>query len=104
MPELEVIEGVLEQHTDEAIVRTVDFANATTAASVSSPSVKAIDETDETDVTGTVFPTNTPTASGTIVTLSALRALTAGKVYRIEVKASDGTNTLVSIHRVRCSI
>lgn len=103
MSDLTVIEGIQEQHPDEVVVRTVDFAVQTEAASVSSPVVTAYDEEDESDVTSTVFPTNSPTASGTVVTLSALRALTEGRIYRIEVKCSDGTNTLVNIHRVKCT-
>ena len=45
-----------------------------------------------TDVTSTVFPTNTPTVSGDIITLSPLKALTAGTNYRIEVKFTAGGN------------
>ena len=102
MSVLEVQEGLLTQHSDESIVRTVDFDKATTAASVSSPSVIAIEEDSQKIVTATVFPTNSPTASSLVVTLSLLTALTIGKTYRIEVKASDGTNTLISVHRVYC--
>lgn len=102
MSVLEVQEGVRIQHTDEEIVRTVDFDPATTEASVTSPSVKVIQEDDGTDVTSTVMPTNSPSASTLVVTLSILKLLTAGKSYRVEVTVTAGSNKLVSIHRVRC--
>lgn len=102
MSGLEVQEGLLTQHSDERIVRTVDFDLATTASSVSSPSVIARDDRTGEIVTGTVFPTNSPTVSTLVVTLSLLRNLIKGRTYRIEVKVSDGTNTLISVHRVSC--
>ena len=102
MSVLMVEDGLLIQHPDESIIRTVDFDKATTAGSVSSPAAKAFDEGTGEEVTSTVFPTNTPSVSTLVVTLSLLTALTDNKTYRIEVSASDGTNTLVSVHRVRC--
>lgn len=100
--ELEVKEGLLIQHSGESIVRTVDFDETTTAASVSSPSVTVYEEGSETDITSTVMPTNSPSVASLVVTLSLLTALTAGKTYRVEVTVSDGTNTLISYHRVFC--
>ena len=102
MSVLEVQEGVRVQHTDEEIIRTVDFDPATTESSVSSPVVLVFQESDGSDVTSTVMPTNSPTASTLVVTLSALKLLTAGESYRVEVKVTAGSNKLVSIHRVRC--
>lgn len=45
------------------------------------------------DVTTAVFPTNVPTVSGDTITLSPLLNLTAGVIYRIEVKftVSEGS-------------
>lgn len=45
-------------------------------------------------VTSTVFPTNSPSASGDIITLSLLQALTNNHLYRIEIKFDVGGNTL----------
>ncbi len=102
MTVLDVQEGIRIQHTDEVIIRTVDFDPATTESTVTSPVVKVIQEDDGTDVTSTVMPTNSPSVATLVVTLSALKSLTAGKSYRVEVKVTAGSNTLVSIHRVRC--
>lgn len=102
MSVLEVQEGVRIQHTDEIIVRTVDFDPATTESSVSSPVVKVIDESDGSDVTSTVMPTNSPSVSTLVVTLSELKLLTADRIYRVEVKVVAGSNTIVSTHRVEC--
>ncbi len=99
---LEVQEGVRIQHTDEEVIRTVDFDPATTEASVSSPVVKVIQESDGSDVTSAVMPTNSPTAATLVVTLSLLKSLTAGESYRVEVLVTAGSNKLVSVHRVRC--
>jgi hypothetical protein len=57
-------------------------------------SCKVFDITDggRTDVTTTVMPTNSPTADGDIITLSPLKLLTAGKIYRVEVKFTCSGN------------
>ncbi len=103
MSELEVQEGLRFQHPDESLVRTVTFASVT-SGTVVSPVVLVYDENTgpDSDVTSTVMPTNSPSVASPIVTLSALTALSEGHTYRVEVKAGDGTNTFVSIHRVRC--
>lgn len=44
------------------------------------------------DVTSTVFPANSPTVSGDTITLSLLRALTEGVVYRVEVQFTSNGN------------
>lgn len=38
------------------------------------------------DVTDTLFPDNSPVVDGDLITLSLLKAITEGVVYRIEVK------------------
>ena len=102
MSALEVQEGVRIQHTDEEIIRTVDFDPATTESSFTSPAVKVVKESDGSDDTSTVMPTNSPTVSTLVVTLSVLKSLTAGESYRVEVKVTAGSNKIVSVHRVRC--
>lgn len=47
-----------------------------------------------TDVTATVMPTNSPTISGMLITLSPLKALTVDNRYRVEVKFTIGGNVL----------
>ncbi len=102
MSEIEVQEGLRFQHPDEIIVRTVTFANVT-SGTVVSPVVLVFDEHDnDKDVTTTVMPTNSPSVVSPIVTLSELKLLVERHTYRVEVLADDGTNTFVSIHRVRC--
>ena len=45
------------------------------------------------DVTSTVFPTNSPSSPDSeTISLSPLKALTAGTTYRIEVKFTAGGN------------
>lgn len=102
MSVLEVKQGVRIQKSDEIIIRTVDFDPATTESTVSAPAVKVIQESDGSDVTTTVMPTNSPSVATLLVTLSALKLLTAGESYRVEVLVTAGSNTLASIHRVRC--
>jgi hypothetical protein len=82
----------LVQGDDEIIAYQV-----TTTPWGSSPgtiSCKVFDITDggRTDVTTTVMPTNSPTADGDIITLSPLKLLTAGKIYRVEVKFTCSGN------------
>lgn len=99
---LEVQEGVRIQHTDEEVIRTVDFDPATTEASVTSPVVTVIKESDGSDDTSNVMSPNSPSVSTLVVTLSALKSLTAGESYRVEVLVTAGSNKIVSVHRVRC--
>lgn len=49
------------------------------------------------DVTSTVFPTNTPGVSGTVITLSLLRNLTQDVLYRIEIQYTIGGNLFENI-------
>lgn len=65
---------------------TVTYEGAT---SVSSPSVIAYKN--RAVVTDTLFPTNSPTASGNEVTLSTMKNLASGSRYVVEIKATvDG--------------
>jgi len=62
------------------------------ASNPSSPSVIVIDETLGIDVTTTVYPTNSPSANGDVISLSLLQALTVGHRYRVEVQFTTGSN------------
>lgn len=45
------------------------------------------------DVTATVMPTNTPGVAGDVITLSPLKLLTNGHLYRVEIQFTCGANT-----------
>jgi len=98
---LEVQEGIQEQSADEIITYQV-----TTTNWVSSPTnttVAAFDESNnDKDVTSIVFPVNNPGEAGDVITLSPAKSMTAGHVYRIEVKFVVGSNTYECFFRVKC--
>jgi len=54
----------------------------------------AVDSTDWTDATATVMPVNSPSAVGDVITLSPLKLLTDGHIYRIEINFTCGANVL----------
>ncbi len=100
---LEAKESPIVQGADEILVYTIDATGWTTSPAATV--VTAFDEADNSGVTSTLFPTNSPTESSAVITLSALRALTAGKSYRIEVLFTDGgSNTFEMFFRVRCPL
>ena len=83
------------QGADEIIayrLTTTPWGSSPTAVNV-----VVYDVTDPTvawvNVTSTVMPTNTPTVSGDVITLSPLKLLTDGKVYRIEIRFTCSGNT-----------
>ncbi len=86
-------ESPVSQGVDEEIVYTV-----TTTAWGSNPSsvvVKVFDvsvASAKTDVTATVMPTGTASATGDLIALPTLKALTVGHSYRIEVKFESEGN------------
>ncbi len=90
----EVIEGTQYQGEDESISYTLNVVAV--GSSPSSVSAVVKDETAGTVVTATVMPINAPTVDGNVITLSPLRALTAGHMYRMEVKYTIDGNVLES--------
>ncbi len=80
----------LPQDVDEEIV--YKFTTTLWGTSPTSISAVAKDNSDLSDVTSTVFPNNNPSASGDVISLSPLKSLTEGTVYRIEVKFTAGGN------------
>jgi len=97
---LEVQEGLQYQGTDEIVPYSITTTKL--VSSPTSPSVVAYDEADMSDVTSTVFPTNSPSASGDVITLSVLKSLTKDHTYRIEVKFVVGSGTYECHFRVKC--
>lgn len=102
MTTLEVAEGIQHQSADEKLAFSVTTTNW--ASNPTSPSVSAYDTMDNTDVTSTVFPTNSPSVSGDVITLSLLRALTKGRTYRIEVQFTVGSNLYEFYFYVECTL
>lgn len=95
----EVAEGLQYQGKDEIIVYTIDVTNV--GSSPTSVEVKVYDENmAHADVTTTVMPTNTPTVSANIISLSPLKLLQSFHLYRVEVKFVVGGNTLEHYFRV----
>ncbi len=95
----EVAEGKQHQGVDEIISYSLDVSAVGT--SPGSPTVVVKDVTAGTTVTSTVMPTNVPTVSGDVITLSPLKLLTAGRLYRVEVKYTLAGNTLESYFYVQ---
>lgn len=88
----EVTQGEQRQGADERIAYTL--TTTPWGSSPTSVSAKAFDVTGgrKVDVTSTVFPANSPSVAGDVITLSLLRALTPGRRYRIEVQFTSGGN------------
>ena len=83
-----IMESPLAMVEGESITYTVTYLGA---ASVSSPTTKAYK--DGTDVTTTVFPTNAPSASGNVVTLSPVTGLVGGQTYIVALTATVDART-----------
>ena len=97
----EVIEGVQIQGEDEVIAYTVDVSALGT--SPTSISVVVYDDHRQ-NVTSTVMPANMPYATDAVISLSPLRALTAGVLYRVEVAYQIDGNTLESYFYVQAEL
>jgi hypothetical protein len=93
----EAIQSPLVQGVDEQISYTL-----TTTPWGSSPGSLAVVVKNEagTDVTSTVMPSGSPTAVGDVITLPALKSLTAGTTYRVEVRFTCGGNVFEAFFRV----
>ena len=88
----EVVESQVNQGVDEIIAYTL-----TTTPWGSSPTNTAvvvfdITDGDFTDVTSTVMPTNNPSVTDDVITLSPLKLLTANQKYRVEIKFTISGN------------
>ena len=92
----EVKESPVEQGADESWAYTI--TTTPWGSTPTSISCAVYDITDgaapitANDVTSTVMPTNSPSASGDVITLSPLKSLTAGHTYRVEVKFTISGN------------
>lgn len=95
----EVLEGVQYQGEDESIAYTVDVSAI--GSSPSAVTVVVKDVTNSAVVTSTVMPTGSASVSGDVITLPALKLLTAGVLYRVEVKYTISGNVLESYFYVQ---
>lgn len=95
----EVVEGVQIQGEDESIRYSVDWS----ALGVPSAPVVVV-KVEGSDVTALVMPVNAPIISGNEVILSPLFGLTAGLVYRVEVRVNIGSNVLESYFMVTAQV
>lgn len=99
---LGIAEGTLIQGSDESIIYTITVTNwGTTPDTITAI---AVDETTDTVVTSTVFPSNSPSATGDVITLSPLTALTKNHRYRIEVKFTANSNVFECYFKVSCEM
>lgn len=99
---LQIAEGVHQQGSVEVIAYTLDVANGPGSSNPSSIVVTAITSSNNTDVSTTVFPTNSPTSTDNVITLSPLRALTVGDVYHVRVQYTRSGNVYQPYAIVRC--
>jgi len=100
---LAVQEGTQEASADEELPYVINVANFTSSTPSAATAV-AIDETTDETVTTTVFPTNSPSISTTYITLSPLKALTKGHIYRIEVLFTVGSAKYECYFKVKCTM
>lgn len=95
----EVLEGKQYQGEDESIAYTLDVTAV--GSSPTSVAVVVKDITNDETVTATVMPTGSASVSGNVITLPALKLLTAGVLYRVEVKYTISGNILESYFYVQ---
>ena len=96
----EVAEGIQIQGENEAI----QYPISCDPAAVTVTLVRVIDVASGLVVTTTVMPTGTASIAddGDTIVLPIMRALTRAHMYRVEVRYSDGVNTIEPFFRVYC--
>jgi len=98
---LECVEGTQYQSSDETLAYQITTTNW--VSSPTNPTAVVYDENNnDANVSSTVMPSGSHSASGDVITLKALTALTEGHSYRIEVKFSVSSNIYEFFFRVRC--
>lgn len=95
----EVAEGIQYQGEDETIIYTLDVSAV--GSNPTSTSVVVKDTVNGTSVTATTMPTGSTSVAGNVITLPALKSLTADILYRVEVKYSVSGNVLESYFYVQ---
>lgn len=96
-------EGQQVQGVDEQIaysITTTPWGTSPTSLAVVVKDVTA----GGTDVTTTVMPTGSASAVGDVITLPILKLLTAGSLYRVEVKFTCGGNVFECYFEVHAEV
>jgi len=96
----EVLEGIQYQGKDESACYSVNVSPA--PASIIGVYVFDTDDLD-TDIKATHMPSGAASFVGNVITLPLLTALVMGHKYRVEVRYSDGTNTIEPYFMVYCN-
>ncbi len=98
---IEVAEGTRYQTSDEVRAYTITTTNL--VSDPTRPTVVVYDELDNSNVTTTVMPNaDTNSATGDVITLKSITALTIGHTYRVEVKFVVGNNTYERLFIITC--
>ncbi len=98
----EIVEGIQYQGEDERVIYTMN--TDAVGDGPTSPVLTVKDELNNyADVTGTVS-TGSASAAANIITLPVIHSLTAGKMYRCEVKFDLGGNELEHWFRIRAEM
>lgn len=95
------IESPKFQGDDESIIyslTTTPWASGPTTAVVAVEDMSNVNL----DVTSSVMPVNAPTVVGDVISLSALKLLTVGHTYRVEIRFAAGGNTFEAWFVVNC--
>ena len=98
---LEVAEGMQYQSTDEELAYKITTTNW--VSSPTTPTVVVYDHHFNTDVTADVGAI-TASAAANVITLSVLKDLTKGHLYRVEVKWTVGSNIYECYFKVKCDL
>ena len=101
------IEGVSEQGKEEKItytLTTTPWGSSPGTVVVTAWLVTEADPETFTDKTSELFPTNSPSALGDVITLSPCfgSAMTIDSLYRIEVKFTCSGNIFEPYKHIRC--
>lgn len=99
---LQIVESPQDQTSVESITYILDVANGPGTTDPSSVAVTAVNIATSCDQTTTVFPTNSPSVSGTSITLSPLLNLTAGETYHIRVQYTSHSDILQPYAIIHC--
>ena len=98
----EVIQGLQEIGEDESIQYTLTVSPA--PAGGSTPAITILDEDGWENVTATAAPAGSAVVSGATIPLPLIQGsgLTRNHVYRVQVRYTDGLNTLEPYFRMEC--
>lgn len=104
----EIAEGEQEQGIQESIVYQLTTTPWGSSPGTIVATAYLVDESEEpvtyTDKTTELFPTNTPSASGDVISLSPCvgSAMTLDALYRIEIKFTCSSNVFEAYAYIRC--